>query len=173
MYLLVGDDEHSSEESSEAQLKRNETWLTEFKADQKYLGFCFFSFASQKNEAENSYFRIHDNTQQRIKMDSWVCFIWFTFSPMLWPVSLVFQPPSDRVSAFQSELDTSNAHDMFQLWFVFEACPQANRTASTENKKNPKAHSPSRWQPRGILSQRKYSWNLRHDLFQGVISLAG
>lgn len=70
-----------------------------------------------------------------IKVDSWVWFIWFTFSPMLWPVSLVFQPPSDRVSAFQSELDTSNAHDMFQLWFVFEACPQAKRTISRENKK--------------------------------------
>lgn len=68
-------------------------------------------------------------------MDSWVCFIWFTFPPMLWPVSLVFQAPSDRVSAFQSELDTSNAHDMFQLWLVFEACPQANRTISTESKK--------------------------------------
>lgn len=78
---------------------------------------------------------MYDNIQKMVKMDSWVCFIWFTFSPMLWPVSLVFQPPSDRVSAFQSELDTSNAHDMFQLWFVFEACPQASRTITTENKK--------------------------------------
>lgn len=135
MYLLVGDDERSSEENSEAQLRRNETWLTEFKADQKSLGFFMVSFASYKNEVENSYFGLYDNIQKMIEMDSWVCFIWFTFPPMLWPVSLVFQAPSDRVSAFQSELDTSNAHDMFQLWLVFEACPQANRTTSTENKK--------------------------------------
>lgn len=156
--------------------KINETWLTEFKADQNYLAFfCFvlFSFASHKNEVENSLFGIYDNIQKLIKMDTWVCFIWFTFPPMLWPVSLVFQPPSERVSAFQRELDTSNAHDMFQLWFVFEACPQANKTASIENKKNPKGHSPGRWQAHGILSQHKYSRNLRHDIFQGVISLAG
>lgn len=61
MYLLVGDDEHSSEENSEAQLKRNETWLREFKADQKYLGFFLVSFASYKNEVENSYFGMYEN----------------------------------------------------------------------------------------------------------------
>jgi len=56
-----------------------------------------------------------------IKMDSQVCFIWLTFSPILWHESPVFQAPSDKVSAFQNELDTSNAHAMFQLWIVFEA----------------------------------------------------
>lgn len=70
-----------------------------------------------------------------IKMDSQVCFIWLTFSPILWHVNPVFQAPSDKVSAFQSELDTSNAHVMFQLSFVFEACLQANRSINTENKK--------------------------------------
>lgn len=78
---------------------------------------------------------MYDNIQKMIKMDSQVCFMGLTFSPILWHVNPVFQAPSDKVSAFQSELDTSNAHAMFQLWFMFEACPQANRTISTENKK--------------------------------------
>lgn len=138
MHLLAGDNEHSSEGNSEARLKKNETWLTELKADQKYLVFFSVFFCFAQKWSWKYYFRIYDNIQKMIKMDNWVCFIWFTFLPMLWPVSLVFQLPSYRVSAFQSELDISNAHDMFQLWFVFEACPQANRTISTENKKTRK-----------------------------------
>lgn len=85
MYLLVGDDERSSEENSEAQLRRNETWLTEFKADQKYLGFFMVSFASYKNEVENSYFGVYDNIQKMIEMDRWVCFpIWVVLLGWSW-----------------------------------------------------------------------------------------
>lgn len=97
-----------------------------------------FSFASYKNEVENSYFEVCDDIQKMIKTDSWVCFIWLTVSPFLWHASLVFQAPSDKSSAFHTELDTWNAHAVFQLWFVFEAYPQANRTISTENKKTGK-----------------------------------
>lgn len=136
MYLLVGDDEHSSEENSEAQLKSKQWNMTHgVHSWSKILGIFLFSFASYKNEVENSYFGMYDNIQKIIKMDSWVCFIWLTFSPILWHVSPVFQAPLDKVFVFQSELDTSNAYAMFQLWFVFDACPQANRTISTKNKK--------------------------------------
>lgn len=76
MYLLVGDDEHSSKENAKAQLKNKQwKWLMEFTADQKYLRFFLVSFASCKNEVENTYFGIHDNIQKMIKMDSQVWFI--------------------------------------------------------------------------------------------------
>lgn len=118
----------------------NETWLTEFTADQKYLGYFVLLHTRIKLKVVTLGCM---TTYKRWLKCSFGCVLsdW-VFPPILWHVSPVFQAPSDKASTFQCELDISNAHAMFQLQFVFEACPQANRTISTENKK---AHSPTMW----------------------------
>lgn len=65
-----------------------------------------FSFASSKNELGNSYFKGCENVQKMIKTDSWVCFYLTYYFPHLVTCKSSISGFSDKVSAFQRELDT-------------------------------------------------------------------
>lgn len=75
--------------------------------------FSFASLKKKKNEVENSYFEGCENIQKIIKTDSWVCFYLTYCFPHLATCKSSISGFSDKVSAFQSELDTQ----MHMLYF--------------------------------------------------------